>query len=255
MSNAQLAPVITWRSLIAESDLPPTTRHVALALSLYMNEKGGSAFPGAERLARDTSLTDRAVRENLKILVERGYLRVLNPGGGRGNAKVFAAANPESDDAKPGIPTQQTLNEVQASSPVVVQESPPAASQRKRDPIFEALAEVCGIDWQEGLTDTSRGRLNSATSELRKVGATPEDIRRRARRYVQLYPHVVVTPQGLTGNWGQLGEVRPRMATKSEEAAEWVRTQERTPEEAEQARSRIAEIAEAMRARGDLDGE
>ena len=50
---AQLSALFTWRSAICESGLPPTARHVALTLSLHMNERGGSAFPGATLLATD----------------------------------------------------------------------------------------------------------------------------------------------------------------------------------------------------------
>ena len=57
MARSSLSPLFTWRSALADSDLEPPTRHVGLAISLYMNERGGSAFP--ERL--DLPMT-RAIR-------------------------------------------------------------------------------------------------------------------------------------------------------------------------------------------------
>jgi hypothetical protein len=129
-----LAPLFTWRTAISTSDLEPTTRHVALALSLYMNERGGSAFPGAARLAKDTGLSERTVRDHLGLLVRRGWLEILRDGGGRARANEYAArfpetgntergsgnldaANPAADDAKPGSSFPPTLQEHSKTSP------------------------------------------------------------------------------------------------------------------------------------------
>lgn len=80
-------PLFTWRSAVCESDLAPTTRHVALTLSLYMSERGDSARPGAPTLARDTGLSVRAVREHLAELERRGWLRLVERGGLKGERK------------------------------------------------------------------------------------------------------------------------------------------------------------------------
>ena len=87
----QLAALFTWRSAISESDLPPTCRHVALALSLYMNERGGSAHPGATRLANDTGLHISTVRASLSRLSDDGWLALVARGGLRGSRRVANA--------------------------------------------------------------------------------------------------------------------------------------------------------------------
>lgn len=95
-----LLPLFSWRSAIAESDLPPVTRHVALALSLYMNERGGSAFPGRTRLARDTGLHADTVKRALRNLRDAGYIEVVHEGGsdvgGRRRAAEYRAVSPET---------------------------------------------------------------------------------------------------------------------------------------------------------------
>ena len=138
-----LAPLYTWRTAICTSGLDPTTRHVGLTLSLYMNERGGSAFPGALRLAGDTGLTERTVRDHLRSLVESGWLEILTPGGGRKRANEYAArfpetgntergsgntsaVNRESDDAKPGKRFPPSLQELPKKSPM---------KRRKRRPL------------------------------------------------------------------------------------------------------------------------
>lgn len=102
--------VYTWRAALTDSDLPATTRHVALTLSIYMSEKGDSAFPGARRLANDTGLTERAVRKHLGLLVATGWLEVVQRGGLRGEqrrANAYRAVVPNActrDTHVPGTP-------------------------------------------------------------------------------------------------------------------------------------------------------
>lgn len=84
----RILPLLTWRSALCDSDLEPTTRHVALTLSLYMNERGGSAFPGASRMARDTGLAVSTVRTHLAALVESSWLVLVEKGGVKGERKT-----------------------------------------------------------------------------------------------------------------------------------------------------------------------
>lgn len=104
MTESKILPLLTWRSSICDSDLPSTTRLVALALSLYMNERGGSAFPGADKLAKATGLTDRAVRDHLHKLVDTGWLVLVERGGVRGEvrrANHYRASTPEPPSVVP----------------------------------------------------------------------------------------------------------------------------------------------------------
>lgn len=108
MSDAKptrtIAPLFTWRSAIAESDLPPTTRHVLLTLSTYMNERGGSAYPGSTRLARDSGLHVDTVKEHLRRARDAGWLNVVAPGGsiagGVRLATEYVAALPGVEDPR-----------------------------------------------------------------------------------------------------------------------------------------------------------
>lgn len=75
--------------------------------------------------------------------------------------------------------------------------------ERKRDELFEALVEVCEFDLKN-LSRSERGRINSATKELRELGVCPEDIRTRAANYRSKWPGIDITPQGITGNWNLL---------------------------------------------------
>lgn len=73
------------------------------------------------------------------------------------------------------------------------------------DTAFEALCQVCSIDWQAEITKDERGRVNAALKQLRTVypddRALPMMIHERASAYREAYPEMPLTPQALTGNW------------------------------------------------------
>jgi hypothetical protein len=72
----------TWRAAILKSDLPPTTRHVLLTLSCYINDVGQSAYPSTKTLTADTGLSERSVITHLQLAKERGWLKVAKHGFG-----------------------------------------------------------------------------------------------------------------------------------------------------------------------------
>lgn len=92
----RLSSLFTWRSAIAASPLPPTSKLVAFGLSLYMSERGDSAYPSNATLSADTSLSERAVREHLGLLVEGGWLTRddRTARGGRGQTVHYTAVIP-----------------------------------------------------------------------------------------------------------------------------------------------------------------
>jgi hypothetical protein len=53
-----------------------TQRHVALTLSLHMNERGGSCYPGIARIAAESGLSSRAVQKGLRALERTGWIAV-----------------------------------------------------------------------------------------------------------------------------------------------------------------------------------
>jgi hypothetical protein len=77
--------------------------------------------------------------------------------------------------------------------------------ERPRTLVFDAVAEVCHIDVAK-LTTTARGPLNRAVADLKKVGATPEEVVLRARTYRRLYSHAALTPMALSKHWAACGE-------------------------------------------------
>ncbi len=99
----------------------------------------------------------------------------------------------------------------------------PTALAKPRDELFEVVAEQCGLDWHE-LTAAARGPLNRAVGDLRKSGATPDEVRRRVENWPSLFDaDTTLTPSALAKHWPALGTVKPRRAGKRSAGADFAR--------------------------------
>ncbi len=74
-----------WQKMIASENGPesPTTRHVLLTISLYMDETGGNCFPSTRTIATNTGLSERVVCRHLKIASDEGWI-IKSPAGVNG---------------------------------------------------------------------------------------------------------------------------------------------------------------------------
>jgi hypothetical protein len=93
--TAVIKPLFSWRSLICDSDLDATARHVALTLSLHTNERGESCFPSLDTLASETARSKSTVSEAIRRLEETEWVTVNRPARqGRGHRTEYALAIP-----------------------------------------------------------------------------------------------------------------------------------------------------------------
>jgi len=224
VTDRSIAPLFTWRSAVVTSELTPTQRHVALTLSLYMNERGGSAFPGAGRLAGDCGLHVSTVRRALADLTELGWLQLVSRGGKRGvsrKANEYVATRPQpalplaQDDgshrttgraglADPSHRTTPPLAQDDPNTPLNSPEKTSSGGSRRAD-LFESLIVASRWDLAT-LTKSARGRTNKAAKELDDIGATPAGVDARARVHRRKWPDLDVTPSSLAANYALLGK-------------------------------------------------
>ena len=230
MTEATIKPVLTWRSAICDSDLPATARHVALTLSIYMNERGGSAFPGGGRLAADTGLSLRTVRTALSTLEEAGWLRVVTRGGslpGRERkATVYEAAVPMTG-ATPALveetpapvqefhrcnsrhrPVQLTTPTGAGVAPQVSKKLPenslaPADADAGVESLRSAILEAAQLDPTQ-ITRSAGAAIGKALRDLVGVGATTEQVPIAAEAFRRRFPTATLTPLALAKHWPAL---------------------------------------------------
>lgn len=106
----RLSPLFTWRGAICDSDLHPTSRHVALTLSMHMNERGGSCFPRFDTLADETGLHYDTVRTHVRKLAAGGWLvkQTIRRGEGRGTRTEYTATVPSTDSPEQSTGAENT---------------------------------------------------------------------------------------------------------------------------------------------------
>lgn len=171
----------TWRSSISDSDLPSTARHVALAMSLYLNERTTTAYPGQARLARDTGLTERCVREHLGVLVKAGFLAIKEQGGLKGekrHATVYEIRTPE-----PVLPMQEDHPSSSRRAPrnLTTLTPEPGADQLSKELSKELsipAREVVKAFWERSdpKPATPFVALLKNAEKLMEAGWTPEEV-------------------------------------------------------------------------------
>jgi hypothetical protein len=154
----ELAPLFTWRSAITESGLKPVTRHVALTLSLHMNERGGSCWPSLATLAAETGLAVKTVREHMAALARTGWLeRIDRPGSScMWRARTPAPLPPDTPPVG-GDPCPPTGG-VAPTTPPVPREDPPPVPREDPPPVSREPSTSLNSSVSPPLAPTSSTR-------------------------------------------------------------------------------------------------
>lgn len=213
--------VLRWRKAIAGSSLPSAARHVAHAISLYMNRSGGSAFPGAARLAIDTALSLRTVRTALSALEAEGWLIVVQRGGSAPGkprtATEYCVGFPTTSAGDAPVQEMHSCSSkhrpVHLTTPTSARDAPqvgrkepvnkPIASisvEAGEDTLRSALIEAIGWD-VNSITKSGNGALAKAVKDIAEVGGRAGDVQTVVARYRKRYPEAGVTPSAIAKHW------------------------------------------------------
>jgi hypothetical protein len=218
-----------------------SARLVLLCIADHAHSDGTNAWPGLKRIAERTQLSERRVQDAIRELISKGELERTVNGGGPANMRADKRPNlykvvlPKTKSGMDEVSTPQSNGADEVSTPrdgrsvypgagrgmdevstqTVREKIEPSvknplaiASPQKRDLLFESLISELGIS-AEDLTSTSRGAVNKALKELRAVGATPVELRRRCGIYRETYPNLSLTAPALAKHWPQLARGQP----------------------------------------------
>lgn len=96
-----------WIETVREhEDLPTSAKAVLLILASYAAPDGSRCFPSQKRLAKNSGLTERSVRKQLKLAEKLGLLSISKvPKAGGPNSNLYGLRIPKS---KPEIYDTQT---------------------------------------------------------------------------------------------------------------------------------------------------
>jgi len=102
-----------------------------------------------------------------------------------------------------------------------------AAKMRPRDPVFDAIAEVCGIDPRSIAAKSVASRLGKCKRDIVEqstaAGLPTEPMRLargiavRAQRYRDRWPRMTLSPEALAKHWSELGPQSAPVALSADE--------------------------------------
>jgi hypothetical protein len=227
---------------------PAGAKLLLVTLADYADSEG-YCYPSQATLATRTCQSERAVRGHLGALEEAGIIRreVRRDRRGRRTSDAFVlvgfvdaqqpadtAGSAETNRQQSYIPTGNNRTSQPAESAAIYMNEPsvepsdepsdlsaaPAARPRRRDELFDAVLD-CWLPGRksEVLTRAARGTLNAAVADLRRVGATPEEVRRRWAVMVAQFTSGRSTPAALAKHWPALEGINDGQQTNHQPGA------------------------------------
>ncbi|TGQ01419.1 MULTISPECIES: helix-turn-helix domain-containing protein [unclassified Mesorhizobium] len=111
----------SWRHAIISSGLEPTTRHVLLTISCFMNDLGGGCYPTTKQLEQATGLSERSVCTHIARAESAGWLTVTKHGlaGRKWKNHEYEARWPDAEgtEARSVPQPNEALKDVQCLTP------------------------------------------------------------------------------------------------------------------------------------------
>jgi len=175
---------------VFDSGLPTTSKIVMLALADFANEEGESIYPSLETLSKRTGMSTRSVMRILSSLRTKGYIESV--GSRPSGVKVYRMnVNKLTHDSVSPPPDTESPPPLTQSHPPPDTESPdplvdppidppkregapaPAPKTRERDPLFDAIANVCQVD-----PKTAGASIGKVRTVLTKATYSAEDVDR-----------------------------------------------------------------------------
>jgi DNA-binding MarR family transcriptional regulator len=188
---------------------------VLMAFADHANADG-ECWPTMKRVAELAGISTRMVQRHVETLEQAGLLVRQHRRSDRGEFRGYhyqlnmsaGQERPSDTNVRRTSTSVSVGHQRPVPSDTSVRSEPSLNRQRttngrKPDLLFESLVEVCGLDLSE-LTKNERGKVNAACKQLREVGASPDDVRERARAYRRRFENAALTPTALVNNWSQI---------------------------------------------------
>lgn len=143
-----------------------------------------------------------------RVMAEKEGREAAEKRGHEGNQeKVIQEYLPPKGAAR-GFSSQNGSEEESIPPPVDAKKSKERTGKDRRAALFAELAALDGWDPARGEgSKRERGRVGYVLKGLLEVwpDLTPDDIRRRAARYHEIFPQARITSTGLVSHWGKCG--------------------------------------------------
>lgn len=162
-------------------------RLILLVIADHCNSEGEDAFPRISVIAKRANVSERTVKRRLQDLVALGELEVVKRNGTSNlyRINVHHAENRETNESAESKPRKSRT-----------------PAKRERNPIWDALLIVCGVDPNK-VNSSEASRYGRMVRILNECNATPEEIQVRAHVYRQKFPNATLTPTALVNRWSE----------------------------------------------------
>lgn len=206
--------------VLHQSPLRGAEKVILLGIANHADNDGGNAWPSVATLARYANVSERQVQRVLKQMESAGHISIRRQRGGTADTpndrrpnlyKVVMSGVTHTSPRQVAMGVVDALRDDVGVADGVTPMSPEPSFEpsikktrtaRRANPLWDTIVDVCRYD-VKGLTKSEQGRVAKAVSELKQVGASPDDVRARAEQYRKEWPEVELTPQALTSNWSR----------------------------------------------------
>lgn len=161
-------------------------RLILLVIADHCNSEGEDAFPRISLIAKRANVSERTVKRRLQDLVQLGELEIVKRQGTSSLYKIVTAQS--SPSSKVIVPLEPKKK---------------ATKTRERNPIWDTLLEVCGVDPHKKVNSSEASRYGRMVKLLGELEATPDDIRARAAVYKEKFSYATMTPSALVNRWSE----------------------------------------------------
>lgn len=181
--------VWSWRQVIEEADLKPTTKLILYTLSNYMNSHGKGCYPTISTLEKSTGVKERALYNHLKAAEEAGFLirKKRNLKGVKWASNEYEASYPQGVHVDAGVHAGagQGCTQVQVKGCTQVHTNSPTINSPMNSPLKSNKKE--NENWEEfwKIYDYKVSKKKSKESYFKtiKAGVDHEEIINGVRRY------------------------------------------------------------------------
>ncbi len=203
-----------WTHVLEDPTLSAGARILYGILRGYARQDA-ECWPGMQAIAAKVGVSDNAARRYMQELASAQLVTVKRRGQGRTNLyTILPAYLPRTDKTADQEPTESTPEvyavEVEVKSAYALLPDQ-IRKQRRADPLWDALAEVCGSPQSR----SEQADFGKTVSELRPLvnSADPSVLERmlRERRatWDRLFPGATFTHRVLRQHWSQLAADQP----------------------------------------------
>lgn len=234
----------------------PEAKLVLLKLADNANDDG-IAWPSQRTLAADCEVSPATVNRRIKLLIERGFLEIFEPGQPHRSTRYRVPIERFSSETRRFTAENRgvsAMRETEASG-TVKEPKPTATTPRRRSSsnsiVWDAFVEIFG-DVHGRAESKARGTAVADVQRCLQAEKISEDewpaeIAARARRYRHDWPTVALTDHALArhfSKFGSNGASGPKPPTIEDRVRTWTRSTGYRFVDAGEAAAIIAEIAD-----------